>query len=77
MFVCLFTLPRPEFLSYRVGIRNLGPTLGYKILFFWIFGWAHFLGGPLWKLGVPKSCKSAPRHSFYPMLDIKLILDLS
>ena len=56
--VWIFEL-RPEFLSYRVGIHNLGPTLEHPKMVFWIFGWAHFLGGLLWKSGVQndKSCK--------------------
>ena len=43
MSVCLsvFAL-RLEFLSYRVGIHNLGPTLGHLKMVFWIFGWVHF-----------------------------------
>ena len=42
--VCLSLLSRPEFLSYRVGIHNLGPTLGHLKTVFWVFGWVHFLG---------------------------------
>ena len=85
LFVCLSLLSRPEFLSYRVGIHNLGPTLCHLKTVFWVFGWVHFLGYFLWESGVkndtffwrPKSCKQAPRRSFYPMWDIKPILDLS